>query len=190
MSPIIVTIDGLIGSGKTTLLDNMRKHGFIVITEQCNSWTFLNKFYENPKMYSLAFQVEVLLSFHEYTFPDDVDIVFVERCPQVNRSVFGRMLVSDGNLSDEEMSSYVDIYDNLDIWTPDHYIFLSCPIDVAMERMKQRGETHNITKDYMKRLLYFYEVFNKYVNSHVIDCTASEEAVMLDVVKLVKTIIS
>ena len=190
MAPIIIAVDGLIGSGKSTLLNNLKNQGFAVITEQCHAWKFLKKFYENPKKYSLAFQIEVLLSFNEYKFPDDLDIVFVERCPQVNRSVFGKLLVSDGNLSDEEMSTYVDIYDNLDIWKPDHYIFLDCPIDVTMARMKKRGEQNNITQDYMKRLLYFYEVFNKYANSHVIDSTVSEETVMYDVLKLVKSIIS
>ena len=190
MTPIIVAIDGLMGSGKTTLLRNLRKHGFMVMTEPCHSWKFLKKFYENPKKHSLAFQIEVLLSFNDYKFPDDVDIVFVERCPQVNRSVFGKLLVSDGNLSDEEMSTYVDIYDNLNIWKPDHYIFLDCPIDVAMSRLKKRGDPNNITRDYMKRLLYFYEVFNKYADSNVVNSSESEETVMYDVLKLVKSIIS
>jgi deoxyadenosine/deoxycytidine kinase len=190
MAPIIIAIDGLIGSGKTTLLQNLKKQGFVVITEPCHTWKFLKKFYENPKNYSLAFQIEVLLSFNEYNFPDDVDIVFVERCPQVNRSVFGKLLVSEGNLSDEEMVTYKDIYDNLDIWKPDHYIFLDCPIDVAMSRLKKRGDTNNITQNYMKRLLYFYEVFNKYANSNIVDTSVSEETVMYDVLKLVKSIIS
>jgi deoxyadenosine/deoxycytidine kinase len=190
MAPIIVAVDGLIGAGKTTLLNNLKKQGFMVITEQCQQWKFLEKFYENPKKYSLAFQIEVLLSFNDYKFPEDVDIVFVERCPQVNRSVFGKLLVSDGNMSDEEMVTYADIYDNLNLWKPDHYIFLDCPIDTVMDRMKKRGEKNNITRDYMKRLLYFYEVFNKYANSNVVNCVASEETVMYDVLKLVKSIIS
>jgi len=190
MAPLIIAIDGLMGSGKTTLLQNLQRQGFMVITEQCHKWKFLSKFYENPKKHSLAFQVEVLLSFNEYKFPDDVDIVFVERCPQVNRSVFGKLLVSDGNLSDEEMVTYTDIYDNLNIWKPDHYIFLDCPVDLAMDRLNKRGEANNITQEYMKRLLYFYEVFNKYAKTHVIDSTASEENVMYDVLKLVKLIIS
>lgn len=190
MVPIIVAVDGLIGSGKTTLLNNLKKQGFSVVTEQCHAWKFLDKFYANPKKYSLAFQIEVLLSFNEYKFQDDVEIVFVERCPQVNRSVFGKMLVSDGNLSDEEMATYSDIYDNLNIWKPDHYIFLDCPLEVTMTRLKKRGDAHNITQDYMKRLLYFYEVFNKYANSKVVDSTGSEETVMRDVLCLVKSIIS
>jgi len=190
MAPIIIAIDGLIGSGKTTLLRNLQKQGFVVVTEQCHKWKFLKKFYENPKKYSLAFQTEVLLSFNDYKFPDDVDIVFVERCPQVNRSVFGKLLVSDGNLSDEEMATYTDIYDNLNIWKPDHYIFLDCPVDLAMDRLNKRGDAFDITRDYMKRLLYFYEVFNKYAESNVIDSTVSEETVMIDVLKLVKSLIS
>lgn len=190
MAPIIIAIDGLMGSGKTTLLQNLQKQGFTVVTEQCRAWKFLEKFYENPKKYSLAFQIEVLLSFKEYKFPEDVNIVFVERCPQVNHSVFGKLLVSDGNLSDEEMATYSDIYNNLNIWKPNHYIFLNCPVEVAMSRLKKRGDTNNITRDYMKRILYFYEVFNKYVNSKVVDSAASEEAVMYDVLKLVKSIIS
>ena len=190
MAPIVIAIDGLMGSGKTTLLQNLKQQGFIVVTEQCHAWKFLDKFYENPKKYSLAFQVEILLSFNDYKFPDDADIVFVERCPQVNRSVFGKLLVSDGDLSDEEMVTYTDIYDSLNIWEPDHYIFLDCPIELAMTRLKKRGETHNITHEYMKRLVYFYDVFNKYAESTIVDATVSEETVMLDVLTLVKSIIS
>jgi hypothetical protein len=190
MTPIIVAIDGLMGSGKTTLLDNLKRLGFAVITEQTHTWKFLSKFYENPKKYSLALQVEILLSFNDYIFPEDEEIVFVERCPQVNHSVFGKMLVSDGILSDEEMSTYVDVYNHLGIWKPDHYIFLECPIDITMERLKKRNEKNIITQEYMKRLLYFYEVFNKYAKSHVVDATVSEENVMHDVLELVKKIIS
>ena len=59
-----------------------------------------------------------------------------------------------------------------------------------MTRLKKRGETHNITHEYMKRLVYFYDVFNKYAESTIVDATVSEETVMLDVLTLVKSIIS
>jgi deoxyadenosine/deoxycytidine kinase len=180
MAPLIVAIDGLMGSGKTTLLQNLAKRGFSVIPEQSHSWKFISKFYENPKKYALTFQTEVLLTFNDYAFKDD-GIVFVERCPQVTRSVFGKLLVSDGILTDEEMATFNNIYDLLHIWEPDVHIFISCPADIALERFKSREEAYDITPEYMKKLQSSYDIFNRYVGAIVVDGTQPEEDVVYSV---------
>ena len=180
MAPLIVAVDGLMGSGKTTLLRNLAKRGFTVIPEQSHSWQFLAKFYENPKKYALTFQTEVLLTFNDYAFADD-DIVFVERCPQVTKSVFGKLLVSDGILTDEEMATFNSIYDLLHIWEPDVHIFINCPPGIALDRFKTRGEAYDITPEYMKKLQSSYDIFNKYVGAIVVDGTSPEEHVVRSV---------
>ena len=182
MAPLIVAVDGLMGSGKTTLLRNLAKKGFTVIPEQSHSWQFLEKFYENPKKYSLVFQTEVLLAFNDYAFGDD-DIVFVERCPQVTRSVFGKLLVSEGILTDEEMATFNSIYDLLNIWEPDVHIFINCPPDVALNRFRMRGDAYDITLDYMKKLQSSYDIFNKYAGAVVVDGTQTEERVQNNVLE-------
>jgi thymidylate kinase len=123
----------------------------------------------------------VLLAFNDYAFNDD--IVFVERCPQVTRSVFGKMLVSDGILTDEEMATFNSIYDLLDIWEPDVHIFINCPPDVALNRIKLRGGAYDITLDYMKKLQSSYDIFNKYADAVVVDGTQSEERVQNNVLE-------
>lgn len=188
MSPLIISVDGLIGSGKTTLLNNLKEKKFTVIAEQTHRWEFLEKFYKNPKKYALAFQTEILLTFNDYTFDDD--IVFVERCPQVNRSVFGKMLVADGILTDEEMTTYTNIYDNLNIWKPDVFIYIDCPINVAMERLRLRGDTNNISAEYLNKLKLSYEVFNKFTNVHKIDGTQTKDKVREDVLNILKKVIT
>jgi deoxyadenosine/deoxycytidine kinase len=188
MAPLIIAVDGVMGSGKTTLLENLEQKGFTVIKEQTHRWEFLEKFYKNPQKYALAFQTEILLTFHDYTFDDD--IVFVERCPAVNRSVFGKMLVADGLLTDEEMSTYINIYDNLNIWKPDVYVFIDCPTDIAMKRLQCRGDANNISAEYINKLQTSYEVFNKFTEVHKIDGTQDEDKVREDVLNVLKKFIT
>lgn len=189
MPPLIVAVDGVMGSGKTTLLKNLEKQGFTVIPEKSNTWKFLDKFYENPKKYALVFQVEVLLSFNDYKFEDD-DIVFVERCPQVTRSVFGKLLVSDGILTDEEMATFLQIYDALNIWNPSVHIFIDCPVDIAIARLKKRNEAYEVSDEYVRKLKNSYDIFNKYTDSIIVDGTQTEEHVKNQVLQVLKRFIS
>jgi len=187
MAPLIIAVDGIMGSGKTTLLNNLEEQNFTVIKEQTHRWEFLEKFYKNPKKYALAFQTEILLTFNDYIFDDD--IVFVERCPQVNKSVFGKMLVTDGILTDEEMATYINIYDNLNIWSPDVFIYIDCPTEVAIKRLQLRGDIHNISAEYLNKLKLSYEVFNKFTNVHKIDGTQSKDKVREDMLNILKKVI-
>jgi deoxyadenosine/deoxycytidine kinase len=187
---MILSVDGLMGSGKSTLLRRLRERGYDVILEPVEDWEFLPKFYENPKKYALAFQVEVLLSFSKYDIPKD-KIVIVERCPQVSRMVFAQMLVSSGTLTNEDMATLSDLYQKVRVWEPDSHIFLDCPVDVCKSRVDLRdSHASKITTSYMMDLKKHYDVFLRYTNSVTIDSNRCIDDVEKDVVSILDALSS
>jgi len=159
---VVISLEGLMGAGKSSVLRELQKRGVRVIEESTWDWKYLDKFYGNRKKYALTLQIEILLSFLKYKFSDE--LVVVERSPQVSRSVFAKMLSSEGVLSDEDMSTYVDIYDLANPWETDMYIMLDCPTEVCVERANSRGDCYKITPEYMKDLKKYYEIFFKYTD--------------------------
>jgi deoxyadenosine/deoxycytidine kinase len=188
---MIISVDGLMGSGKTTLLKRLEDRGFKVFKEPVGEWKFLEKFYKNPKKYALALQLEILVSFTKYNFSDE--IVFTERCPQVSHYVFAKMLSAEGTLTDEEMSTYKNFFDKMNIWKPDAHIFLKCPIEVCENRVKQRADSYTIDTDYMKRLEKYYSIFNKFTVStpiKFVDASKSEDEVEEEFMSHVKEFVN
>jgi deoxyadenosine/deoxycytidine kinase len=181
---MIIAVDGLIGAGKTTLLRQLKNRGYTVILEPTHEWKFMDKFYEDQNKYALAFQLEVLLSFNKYVIPSD-EIVFVERCPQVCRMVFAKMLAADGTMTNEEMTTFSDIYDKLHIWEPDHYLYLDCPIDMCEKRIQTRGDDCEITTSYLTNLKKYYDIFLRYTNSEIIDSNRDASDIEKDVLDFV-----
>jgi len=181
---MIIAVDGLIGAGKTTLLRQLKNRGYTVIMESTQEWKFMDKFYEDQNRYALAFQLEVLLSFNKYVIPID-EVVFVERCPQVCRTVFAKMLVADGTMTDEEMTTFSDIYDKLHIWEPDYYLYLDCPVDVCEKRIHDRNDDCEITTSYLTNLKKYYDIFLRYTNSEIIDSNRDSIDIEKDVIDFV-----
>ena len=184
---MIISIDGLMGSGKTTLLQRLEDRGFKVFKEPVGEWKFLDKFYKNPKKYALALQLEILVSFTKYVFSDE--LVFTERCPQVSHYVFAKMLSAEGTLTDEEMSTYKNFFDKMNIWKPDAHIFLKCPIEICEKRVKERNDSYTIDAEYMKRLEKYYSIFNKFTVStpiKFVDASKSEDEVEEEIMNHVK----
>lgn len=165
----IVAIEGLIGAGKSSILCELEKRGIRVIKESTWDWKYLEKFYGNRKKYALTLQIEILLSFLKYEFSDE--LVVVERSPQVSRSVFAKMLSSEGILSDEDMATYVDIYNFTKPWEPDVYIFLDCPVDTCLARASIRGDSYKISPEYMTDLKKYHDIFLKYTECKHVDST-------------------
>jgi deoxyadenosine/deoxycytidine kinase len=180
---MIVAIEGNVGAGKSSVLNALRDRGYTVIAERTHEWSFLHKFYENPKKYALSFQVQILLSFMKYEFTDE--LVFVERSPTVSRSVFAKMLVSDGVLTDEDMATYTDIFDQLDPWKPDAFVYLECPVDVCHDRAKRRSDSYNVGADYLTDLKKYYDVFFKYTPCDRVDSDRPTDDVASDIIDLV-----
>lgn len=65
-------IEGNIGSGKTETLKELNKMGYNTELQDVKNWTYLPKFYENPKKYAFDFQKQVFNSYinswNKYSF--------------------------------------------------------------------------------------------------------------------------
>ena len=179
---VIISIEGLMGAGKTTVLKALSDRGFTVVAEPVEKWSFLNKFYEDSKKYSLILQLQILLTFMEQEFPKD-RVVFVERSPDVSRHVFAEMLRSDGKLSEQEMTLYIDLYSKLSPWKPDAYVYLETPVDVCIERQVSRGDSYEISKEYMLDLERSYNSFFETTERVIVDSNRAIEDVVRDVLR-------
>lgn len=180
---MLVSIEGLIGAGKSTVLNRLRDLGYKVIEEPVEKWTFLERFYENPKKYALALQTQILLSFVDLEIPDE--LVFVERSPAVSRYVFANMLRCENTLSDEDMGLYAALYDTLTPWKPDVYVYLECPPDVCVNRQASRGDSYAISNEYMNELEKYYKLFFKYNDVTCIDATKTTCEIVEDILHIV-----
>jgi len=173
-----------VGAGKSSILRELQKQGIRVVTEPTRDWAYLDKFYANRKKYALTFQIEILLSFLKYKFSDE--LVIVERSPQVSRSVFAKMLSSEGVLSDEDMATYVDIYDSVKPWEADVYIMLECPTETCLERLGSRGDSYNISLEYMTDLKKYYDIFMRYTDHTCVNSDRPIDEVVDDVMKIIR----
>lgn len=180
---VVISIEGLVGAGKSTVLKELQKRGIRVIAETTWDWKYLDKFYGNRKKYALTLQIEILLSFLKYKFSDE--LVVVERSPQVSRSVFAKMLSSEGILSDEDMATYVDIYDLTRPWEADMYIVLDCPTEICLERASGRGDSYKISPEYMKDLKKYYDIFFKYTDCKHVNSDRPLDKVVDDIIKVI-----
>lgn len=183
----VVAIEGLIGAGKSTVLDHLEKLGYSVVKEPVEKWTFLDKFYENPKKYSLALQTEILMTFKEQQEAFKQDIVFIERCPQTSRYVFANLLRSMNNITNEEMSIYCDLYDSFNFKEPDMFIYLDCPVDVCLKRQIGRGDSYKVDKKYLQNLEKYYKLFLIYTKWCInVNSEKKTEEIVAEIIEKVK----
>jgi len=161
-----IVVEGPIGAGKTSLARKLaeRVQGDLVL-EGAEDNPFLPKFYQDRVRYALATQLFFLFQ-------------RVEQVRDLKQTdLFGRPIVSDFildkdplfarlTLSDDEFRLYQQIYAQLEPQTPtpDLVIYLQAPVEVLVERVRQRGLPYErpIDADYLARLAdsytrYFYQ---------------------------------
>jgi deoxyadenosine/deoxycytidine kinase len=161
-----ICVLGTIGAGKTTLAKALQK----VIQEKegrCEGFwepvaenELLPLYYENPERYAFPMQVHMLNKRLEQQRRAQVTALDGISCVQ-DSSVFGdtcfvEMLRKDGILSDAEVKVYSELFVNMtvDVMYPSMIVFLNCPPDVSLARIKKRGrgcET-GISGDYVGKL--------------------------------------
>ena len=161
-----IVVEGPIGVGKTSLAHNLAEHiQADLLLEGATDNPFLPKFYQDQARYALATQLFFLFQ-------------RVEQVRDLKQTdLFGRPIVSDFildkdplfaqlTLSDDEFRLYQQIYAQLEpqTSTPDLVIYLQAPVEVLLERVRQRGLNYErpIDADYLSRLVdsytrYFYQ---------------------------------
>lgn len=174
----IISIEGNIGSGKSTILNYLKdlykdSSEIIFLEEPVSEWskikdknneTILEKFYNNQKKYSFAFQMMAYIS-RLSILKDTIAkypnaIIITERCLNTDRYVFAKMLYDDEKLEDVEYQIYINWFDHFSyLQKIQKTIYLKTDPQTCYSRINKRnreGES-NISVDYLKNCHDYHE---------------------------------
>jgi deoxyadenosine/deoxycytidine kinase len=199
--PFIVSIEGNIGAGKSTLLEKMRKiyvaesedpdatryfgklaeETIIFMQEPVDLWetfrdsvtgeTVLEKFYKDPKAFSLAFQVmayNTMLQGFRKTIRENphCKLIICERSLNASYHIFSQMLHDDGMIDNVSFQIYMNMYNsNRDEVQLDAVLHLDVDSEICLQRIGKRsrdGES-SISLDYLKKCDRYYK---KWLNNN------------------------
>lgn len=161
--PRYIAVEGCIGVGKTTLARNIaRLFNYDMLLEQPEENPFLERFYRDPKSTALPTQLFFLFQranqLENLRQGDIFEPVRVADFLIEKDQLFARV-----TLDDDELSIYRQVYDKLVINAPqpDLVIYLQAPLDVLLDRIRQRGISAEqyISSDYLKALNDAYTEF-------------------------------
>jgi thymidine kinase len=147
-----ISIEGSIASGKSTLCASLNKATRIpVFLEPIDSWTLLDKFYEDSRRWGLTFNVEVLLSM--YQWKDNSFNSIYERSPNSCKHVFTQLMLDDGTLEVAEKNIFDKMFKTFG-WDQDVIIYVRTPPNVCFERMNKRGREceNTVSYEYLEKL--------------------------------------
>ena len=175
-----VHIEGNIGAGKSTLLNYIQTNfgnnfKFNVSQEPVDQWmnlrdgenNILDKFYEDPKRWSFAFQMNCFITRTSKVnkLPSD-ELNFIERSIYSDK-IFASNCFSNGMMNPIEM----EIYSNWSNWLEfelcpkiDKIIYLRSTPEVSYDRIKQRSRTgeSDISLEYLTQL---HELHDQWLTS-------------------------
>ena len=181
----MIAIDGNIGCGKSTII-KLLSYNYKVFPEDIASWgDWLSKYYEEPKQYSLGFQLTVLLSHLRQQTKQFTEITFYERCSHTCNRIFGSLLVDDGIMKPEELELCVS-YERQFNKKVEHLFYLRTSPKICKERMilRDRCCESSIDISYLEKLHNKYEsVYNcgsnivDGINIHIIDANKTPEEI-------------
>lgn len=161
-----IVVEGPIGAGKTSLARKLAERaGADLLLEGAEANPFLPNFYQDKARYALATQLFFL--FQRVEQVRDLKQTDLFRQAVVSDFILDKdPLFAQLTLSDDEFRLYQQIYAQLEPQTPtpDLVIYLQAPVDVLVERVRQRGLAYErpIDADYLSRLTdsytrYFYQ---------------------------------
>jgi deoxyadenosine/deoxycytidine kinase len=174
-----IVVEGPIGVGKTTLANRLaQSFGSDLLLEGANENPFLEKFYEDPKAAALPTQLFFLLQrarqLKEMKQEDMFNPVRVADFLIEKDRLFAEL-----TLDLDELDLYEQVYTSLtiDIPRPDLVVYLQAPVEVLLERIQQRGLTHErfIEAAYLQRLCDSYiQFFYQYNNAPLLIVNAAD----------------
>jgi len=133
-----------------------QNHRIPVFLEPIHSWTFLDKFYQDPKKWGFAFNTEVLMSMYQWKHCPFSAIY--ERSPMSCRSVFTQIQYEEDDMDDLELALFDKLYKEFS-WVQDVIIYLDTPSEVCYDRMQQRARSceNEVTLDYLDSIYIKHE---------------------------------
>lgn len=147
----IVWIEGIIGAGKTTLTNQLADiFQFRPILEPVETNPYLERFYQDPKRWGFAMQIELLhrryamqkLAAYEATMCGGFKGSILDRGLPGDR-VFARLLRLSGNMDELEWQTYERAYSIMacSLTPPSLLVFLDLEPEVALERVRARARS-------------------------------------------------
>lgn len=168
---MIFYLEGSIGSGKSSLLsilDNVINKEYVeVIQEPVEEWkqlmdnnnkNLLSYFYEDPKRWSLSFQLTAFISrVNKLENLDKDKIYIVERSIFSDKNCFATNCYNTGLMNKLEWNIYNQWFDWLITKTntqPTGFIYLNCLTKTCLDRIsiRNRNEETGIPEDYLVQL--------------------------------------
>lgn len=161
--PRFIAIEGCIGVGKTTLARNLANlFNYETLLEQAEENPFLERFYRDPKATALPTQLFFLFQranqLQQLKQNDLFEPVRVADFLMDKDQLFARV-----TLDQDEYAIYQQVFEKLtiDAPRPDLVIYLQAPVDVLVDRIRQRGiaAEQYITREYLSSLNDAYTEF-------------------------------
>jgi len=176
--PRFVAVEGNIGVGKTTLAKRLaRTFNYDILLEQADENPFLERFYLDRKRHALPTQLFFLFQrtrqFQALRQSDMFEPVRVADFLIDKDPLFARI-----TLDSDELALYNTVYEQLTINAPrpDLVVYLQAPVDVLMQRIRQRGHMAEqaIDRHYLNQLNEAYtQLFHYYSASPLLIVNAT-----------------
>lgn len=154
-----IDVEGIIGAGKTTFVEEVTtRYDIQPVYEPVKDNPFLDKYYLDPKRHGFNIQMWLLAKRSSankaayHLSRSGVDVI-VDRGRRGDRC-FATVNNALGNIGDDEMRVYEEVYEALDSRDPDIIVFLDITEHEAMSRIVKRGRDceREITLDYLRHL--------------------------------------
>lgn len=185
-----VCVLGTIGAGKSTLASALQsaiefsEGKCQAFYEPVSSNPILPLFYTDKARYALSMQIYMLNKRLEQQRVIQDLALSGTSCVQ-DSSLFGdtcfvEMLYKDGIMGEEEVMVYSELFANMtrDVMYPTMVVYLNCPPEVALQRIKKRGRNFetDISAEYVdklnKEIKVLCDEFKRYTFVKEIDASA------------------
>ncbi len=164
MSKRLVVVAGNIGAGKTSLTERIgARLGWRTDYESVADNPYLPDFYADMRSWSFHLQIYFLGHRAEQYLRAAADprSAILDRSIYEDAYIFARALHHMGNLAERDYLAYRKLFDLVvgNLPPPNLLVYLRCPVDVLMERIRRRARNieTGISADYLTLLDTFYD---------------------------------
>ncbi len=164
MTKRFILVAGNIGVGKTSLAERLGDRlGWISGYETVADNPYLADFYDDMRQWSFHLQVFFLghRAQQHLALAQQPYSAIADRSIYEDAHIFARVLRHMGNLSERDYESYRHVYELVvaNLPRPDLLLYLTAPVPVLMDRIRQRARPieNGITADYLNLLDTFYD---------------------------------
>ena len=164
----LVVVAGNIGAGKTSLTERIgARLGWRTEYESVADNPYLPDFYAD--MHAWAFHLQIYFLGHRaeqyLTAVRDPRSAILDRSIYEDAYIFARALLHMGNMAERDYLAYRRLFDLVmgSLPSPNLLVYLKCPVDVLMERIRRRARNieTGISADYLSLLDSFYDEWLK-----------------------------